>query len=155
VIHVDYYEGPDALPHAKDCAAIHKAAFSASGARGWTETEFKSLLERHSTFLLKAQYGFLLADLVVDEAEILTIAVAPDYQGQKIGRALMSNFDDICRYRNVNRCILEVAEDNYAAKNLYHMFNFEQFTLREGYFKRENSLISALVMIRTTDPETK
>jgi len=136
VIHVDYYEGPDALPHAKDCAAIHKAAFS-------------------STFLLKAQYGFLLADLVVDEAEILTIAVAPDYQGQKIGRALMSNFDDICRYRNVNRCILEVAEDNYAAKNLYHMFNFEQFTLREGYFKRENSLISALVMIRTTDPETK
>jgi len=148
---VEYYAGAEALTFSDECARIHRAAFSASGARGWSAHELDSLLQRDSTFLLKTQQGFLLADLIGDEAEILTIAVAPNYQGQKIGRALMSKLDETCRYRNVNKCILEVAKDNSAAKNLYFAFNYHEIAIREGYFKRDNGEIDALIMIKTFD----
>ena len=77
-MNVGYYTGADALTFADECSAIHRSAFSVSGMRGWTSEEIGALLQRESTFLLKTSYGFLLADLLVDEVEILTIAVSPD-----------------------------------------------------------------------------
>ncbi len=148
-MHVGYYVGADAFTFARECAAIHSAAFLPTGTRGWTTNEFESLFERDSTFLLRTSHGFLVADLIVDEVEILSIAVVPEHQGQKIGRALMTKLDSICTCRNVNKCLLEVASDNIAAISLYNMFGFRQFSIREGYFKRDNQYVSALMMTKT------
>jgi len=129
---VDYYSGRDAQSFAEECAAIHTAAFSAFGTRGWSTDEIKSLFERGTTFLLKNPHGFLIADLLINEVEILTIAVAPAHQGQKIGYALLRK--------------LEVAEDNFSAIGLYKGFNYQKFAIRESYFKRKNSSVAALLM---------
>lgn len=145
---VIYYTGKEALTYVRECARLHSAAFSPLGARGWTANEFESLLRRGSTFLLKADHGFLLADLIADEVEILTVVVAPDHQGQSIGRALMSKLDETCRCRNVYKSNLEVAEDNNAAISLYIAFNYKQLAIRDGYFKRKSGAVAALVMTK-------
>ena len=145
-MNVGYYTGADALTFADECSAIHRSAFSVSGMRGWTSEEIGALLQRESTFLLKTSYGFLLADLLVDEVEILTIAVSPDYQGQKLGRALMTKLDDFGTYRKVIKASLEVALDNFSAISMYKAFNFQKIAIRERYFKKENGSVDALMM---------
>lgn len=147
-MNVSYYSGTDALPFVDECAAIHNAAFSVSGARGWTADEIESLFKRETTFLLKTSHGFLLADLIIDEVEILTVAVLPDHQGRKIGRTLMTKLDDICACRKVNKLMLEVAIDNISAIRLYKAFNFQQITIRERYFKRVNGSADAVIMTK-------
>ena len=146
---VEYWAGADALPFSENCASIHTAAFLATGARGWTINEFEDLFRRESIFLLKTENGFLLADSILDEVEILVVAVDPSNQRQKIGHALMNKLDETNRCCNINRCILEVAEDNVAALNLYRAFNYRQFAIRESYFKTKNGPVAALMMSKT------
>jgi len=143
---VSYYSGADALPFAEDCAAIHTAAFAASGSRGWSVDEFTSLLQRDTVFLLKTTSGLLIADLIVGEVEVLTVAVHPNEQNKGIGSAILQKLDNVCTCRNVTKCFLEVATDNIAAKNLYHAFSFKKIAIRERYYTRGVTAISAMVM---------
>lgn len=147
-MNVLYFSGTEATQFSEECASIHQRAFSAKGERGWGSNEIESLFRRPSTFLLKAPNGFLLADLTGIEAEIITVAVHPHHQGQQIGSALMSKLDEICRCRNVIKCILEVAEDNDPAIKLYVAFDFEQFAIRKRYFKRQSDSVDALMMAK-------
>jgi ribosomal-protein-alanine N-acetyltransferase len=138
--------GPQALDQAKPCAALHTAAFAASGARGWSENEMQDLLARPSTTLLTLPGGFLLTEIIDDEAEIITFAVDPARQGQGLGTALLDSFCNICRCRSVTRCILEVAENNTNAIRVYEIYNFKKISLRKNYFRLNIGRVGAIVM---------
>jgi ribosomal-protein-alanine N-acetyltransferase len=62
--------------------------------------------------------------MIDGEAEILSIGVTPDRQRQGVGKRLLQHFFDYGASRNMAKALLEVAEDNVPALELYQRFWF-------------------------------
>ena len=90
--------------------------------------------------------GFLLATMIDDEAEILSIGVTPERQRQGVGKRLLQRFFDYGASRNMAKALLEAADDNVAALELYHDFGFAEFGRRKDYYKQGNQKIDAIMM---------
>jgi [ribosomal protein S18]-alanine N-acetyltransferase len=90
--------------------------------------------------------GYLLATIIDDEAEILSIGVAPDWQRQGVGKRLLQRFFDYGASRNMAKAVLEVAEDNVPALGLYRDYGFAEFGRRKNYYKQGNQKIDAIMM---------
>jgi len=145
-MNIEILSSPEARKYAESCALIHRNAFCSTGTRSWTVEEFSNLLDRKTILLLRTDLAFLLVDIIMDEAEIITFAVQFNKKRQGLGRALLKSFFDECTCRKVNNCTLEVAEDNVAAIRIYELCNFEIISIRNRYFKRKDGYVSALVM---------
>ena len=78
-------------------------------------------------------FGFILARRIVQECEILTFAVKPDFQGKGIGRLLLRRLLEEMEIP----IFLEVATDNLAAISLYESEGFEVLTVRRNYYEAE------------------
>src|SRR5512143_3140715 len=75
-------------------AALHRAAFAPLGERTWTRQDVAELLASPGVrgVVLQCEgkdIGFALGRVAADEAELLTIAVVPDYRRRGAGRALL------------------------------------------------------------------
>jgi [ribosomal protein S18]-alanine N-acetyltransferase len=126
-------------------AALHAAAFVTP--RPWTVAELRDLLSSPLVFgLTEGEAGFLLGRVVADEAELLTIAVAPDARRQGLGRKLVAGFLAEARLRGATQAFLEVAAPNTAARQLYLSQGFVASGLRKGYYHGPEGRLDALVM---------
>ncbi|KLK93900.1 GCN5 family acetyltransferase [Microvirga vignae] len=131
-------------------AAIHGASF----ARPWSTLEFERLLAERGVvgdglFLRSAPkpIGFVLSRLVLDEAEILTVAIAPEARGKGLSIPLLERHLDELSRRGVRMVHLEVEEGNDPAIALYRRFDFKETGRREGYYqKADGSRVAALTM---------
>jgi ribosomal-protein-alanine N-acetyltransferase len=126
--------GPSVAPI---LAAIHREAFDP----GWSETNIRELVSSPGAFALVAEdegapLAFVIARTAVDEAEILTLATLPAARRRGLARALMSRAADLARERGARRLLLEVGEDNPAARALYDTLGFETVGRRRGYYAR-------------------
>lgn len=128
-------------------AATHAAAFTRS--RPWSKAEFTALMQNAACFTSGGPVCFALARVILDEAELLTIATHPDRQRHGLARACMVDWQATARQRGASRAFLEVASDNLAAIALYRSGGFETCGLRPGYYTRPGSIrVDALVMAR-------
>ena len=128
-------------------AAIHKAAFTQS--RPWGAEEFTSLLAHPSVFACGDSRTFALVRVIVDEAELLTIATHPLFQRQGHARAVMAAWQAEAAKRGATHGFLEVASDNAAARQLYHACGFAETGLRKGYYLRGDAQAAdAVIMAR-------
>ena len=126
-------------------AALHDAAFP--DARGWTTEEFSDLLASPHVFLVDCDDGFAIGRAVADEAELLTIAVAPTARRLGLGRTLMARFEAAAHARGADRVFLEVADDNSPARALYESVGYARVGTRPVYYSRPDaSPVDALVM---------
>lgn len=117
---------------AKACAALHATCFTTP--RPWSEDEFTSLLDSPLTVFCGDAKGFALGRVVVDEAELLTIAVAPENRRDGHGRHLLNSFLDQSQTRGAETCFLEVAANNAAALALYRSLKFQETGRRLKYY---------------------
>ena len=90
--------------------------------------------------------GYLLANIVVDEAEILSIAVSPDYRNLGKGTNLLQHFNAFIAAKDVKTVFLEVAADNKEALTLYRAQGFSEFSRRLAYYKRIDNRCDAVKM---------
>lgn len=126
-------------------AALHDAAFP--DARGWTTEEFSSLLASPRVFLVECNDGFAIGRAVADEAELLTIAVAPTARRQGLGRILLARFEAAADTHGARRVFLEVAADNSPARALYESAGYVRIGTRPAYYARPGAIpATALVM---------
>lgn len=124
-------------------AALHAASFVQE--RPWSAQEFATLLANPLTHLETHPHGFALWRGVADEAELLTIAVAPAQQGQGIGGRLMQLWMSEAA-KTCTSAFLEAASDNASAIALYTRQGFEIIATRTGYYHRPDSRADALIM---------
>jgi [ribosomal protein S18]-alanine N-acetyltransferase len=82
-----------------------------------------------------AGYGGLLAPATSDEADIQTLAVAPNARRQGLGRRIMNALLEEARLRGVREVFLEVRADNPTARALYDSLGFEQIAVRAKYYQ--------------------
>ena len=126
-------------------ADIHAAAFR--NARPWGAEEFQSLLSSDHVFVVAAENGFAMARVVVDEVELLTIAVHPIAQGKGIGRTLLTSFETASQTRGARHGFLEVAEDNIPAQRLYSGSGWSESGRRKAYYARQaGEFVDALLL---------
>jgi ribosomal-protein-alanine N-acetyltransferase len=125
--------------HAEDCAAIHAGSF----AHPWTAQEIEALAAGSTAFGAVALdpakldlRGFVLSRQAVDEAEILTIAVASSWRGYGVGRELLAEHLRQAARRGVRAMFLEVDPDNASAIALYGKFGFAKVGERKGYYRK-------------------
>lgn len=115
-------------------AALHAQCFD-DAPRPWSAREFDDLLAQPQTFLLTRPHGFLLARVILDEAELLTLGVAPDARRLGLGRDLTAEFAATSRQRGAASAFLEVAADNTPARALYAALGWQQAGIRRGYYR--------------------
>ncbi len=141
--------GPD---FASVLFALHRDSFD----HPWSEAELTSLMQTGALTLLAAAgevpVGFIMVRTVLDEAEILTLAVSPARRGCGFGRKLLEAGAESLARSGVVRLSLEVAQDNPAARALYKTSGFEQVGRRKAYYSRPDGDVDALVMQRTLMP---
>lgn len=75
--------------------------------------------------------GYLIANQMADESELLRVAVTEEHRQKGIGKCLLKYYlTDI----HGNRYFLEVRESNAAARRLYEMFGYKALGLRKAYY---------------------
>ena len=154
-----------------EAAALHAAAFPAPWEQRWDREALAELLAAPGAFGLMAQpvseavpdraaaplpaQGFVLARVAADEAEIITIAVAPQARRRGIGTALIEAATREAASRGAARLFLEVAEDNFPARRLYDELGFLPVGKRRAYYARGAlPAVAALMMHRAIDAAT-
>ena len=88
---------------------------------------------------------------VVDEAELLTIAVAPSQQRNGLGGLMLREIIASAAAQQLRKIFLEVRVSNAAAIALYRASGFVEIGLRRGYYQnaegREDALLMACELI--------
>lgn len=136
--------------HAAALAAIHARAF----ARPWDELELERLLADRAVLADglfvgrdREPAGFVLSRRVLDEAEILTVALRPDLRGQGCARGLLRRHLETLATAGVRTVHLEVEEGNAPALALYRRAGFQETGRRAGYYpKPDGTRAAALIM---------
>jgi ribosomal-protein-alanine N-acetyltransferase len=137
------------LGDAPEFARLHAACFQ----RGWSEEEFARLLIEqnvvaHRARIAKAVAGFILSRQAVDEAEILSIAVAAAYRRRGLARRILDLHLRRLAGLGVRTVLLEVDEDNAPARRLYARAGFHEVGRREGYYVRPGGPPSRALVLR-------
>lgn len=91
-----------------------------------------------SEILSRRVVGYAGLWLMVDEAHITAIAVAPPYRGFGIGELLMLGMADIARDIGAHYLTLEVRASNTLAQNLYRKYGFKETGVRRRYYSDNN-----------------
>ena len=128
--------------HAEALAAIHRAAFP-PGAQ-WGADVMALQLGLPGVFgWIDGAGGMVLARVAGDEAEILTLAVAPEAQGMGLGGRLLRAAMVEAAGRGAVSIVLEVGEQNKVGRLLYSRAGFAWVGRRRLYY---GGVEDALVM---------
>lgn len=135
-------------------AALYALAFRDP----WPEPSVRELMATPGTWGLIASppsdgadsiepAGFLLARLILDEAEILSLGVDPMQQRQGIARALVTACIQRVADAGGTSIFLEVGTDNPNAQALYTDTGFVEVGRRKQYYRRaDGTKVDALIM---------
>lgn len=128
---------------AEEMAAIHAACFD----RPWSADALARLVAEPGVGTIRGEGGFLIWRVAADEAEILTLAVAPETRRQGLGAALVEAAVLAVGGLGVRRLHLEVAESNHPARALYAQAGFVQTGRRERYYPTPDGGSEAAVLL--------
>lgn len=125
------------ISHVPQIAALERACFSDP----WSERSILSELDNPLSLWLTAVdgdrvAGYIGSQTVLEESDMLNLAVSPDYRRQGIGRALVMTLIDRLRQQGSRSITLEVRASNLPAGRLYESLGFSQAGLRKGYYEK-------------------
>jgi ribosomal-protein-alanine N-acetyltransferase len=135
---------------AASCAGLHRTSF----AHPWSAAEFEALLNDPACAadgidIKSSLAAFILSRRAADEAEVLTIVVAPSSRRHGHGQRLLAAHLARLAALRVKNLFLEVDEANLAALALYRRFGFSVEGRRKSYYaKAEGKAGDALIMRR-------
>lgn len=106
---------------------------------GWSEKGFCDWLQNENTVIFKAVcdgeiIGFINGSWVLDEAELLNIAVEEKARRNGVAQMLLKTFEGFLAEIKIKMIFLEVREKNHAAINFYEKHCFEKNGLRKNYY---------------------
>lgn len=132
--------------------ALERECFS----HPWTPRQFREEMGDHGRgrlVVLRRPYerddpgrgivAYCAFHVVVDELEVLNLAVRPAERGWGTARRLLSLVLDMGARRGARTALLEVRQSNSRALQLYRSFGFQVVATRRGYYSspREDALV--------------
>lgn len=135
---------PLAAEHVAQIAKLERVCFSDP----WSENSIASELNNRLSFWLVATcgetvLGYVGSQIVLGEADMMNLAVSPEYRRTGLGEQLVNALIKGLKERDCHCLLLEVRTSNVAAISLYQKLGFEQVGRRPGYYfhPREDALI--------------
>ena len=130
--------------HVAAVAALERVCFSDP----WSEQSVRSELTNPLSLWLTALdgdtvAGYVGSQTVLDEADIMNVAVAPEYRRRGIARQLLDRLRDLLAAQGIRSLTLEVRASNEPAIALYESLGYVQVGRRPNYYfkPREDALI--------------
>ncbi|MBJ8419925.1 ribosomal protein S18-alanine N-acetyltransferase [Acinetobacter courvalinii] len=118
----------------------------------WNKQQFQeSLASYQCTVYEQADQvvGFCILQPVLDEANLLLMAIHPSQQGKGLGYKLLDQSIQQLK-NNPIQIFLEVRESNTAAIRLYEKTGFHQIDVRKNYYPNpDGSREHAVIMVKT------
>ena len=117
----------------------------------WTFKQFEDAVTAYQSTVIEVKgqvVGFCILQPVLDEANLLLMAIDPAQQGQGLGYQLLEA-SVVMLKNNPVQIFLEVRESNQAAIKLYEKSGFHQIDLRKNYYPNANgSREHAIIMVK-------
>ncbi len=130
--------------HVTQIAELERLCFSDP----WSENSIASeLLNPLSLWLVALDgdtvAGYIGSQTVLDESDMMNVAVHPQYRRQGIAQALVQELALRLKEKGSRWLTLEVRASNEPAKSLYEKLGFTQVGCRKNYYRnpREDALI--------------
>ena len=130
--------------HVAQVAALEKLCFRDP----WSENSVASELNNALSLWLVAVdgervAGYVGSQTVMDESDMMNVAVHPDYRKQGIATALILGLVEELRKRGSRSLTLEVRASNETAISVYSKLDFQEVGRRKNYYRnpREDALI--------------
>jgi ribosomal-protein-alanine N-acetyltransferase len=124
--------------------AVEQQSFTVPWSRAGFVAEMKNEL---SYYLVMVESGKIIGYagmwIIVDEAHVTNVAIAPEHRGQKLGEKLMAALIEHAKSRGAVSMTLEVRTTNTVAQSLYAKFGFASRGIRRNYYTdtQEDALI--------------
>lgn len=120
----------------------------------WSRGNFTDALSSDYRCVVDEERGQIVSYAVlmpvVDEAELLNIAVVATQQRKGRGRAMLVAQQQWARQQGVQRIFLEVRMSNLSAMALYRALGFAEIGMRRAYYQnalgREDAMAMACVL---------
>lgn len=135
-----------------EVASLEASVFPENSA--WSRQSFEnSLADGYDAWVLRNTAGLLIGYSVcmkvLDETQLLTIAVDKMQQGKGYGKQLMGDLIARAKRLGAVSLFLEVRPSNLSARHVYQKMGFEQVGLRKQYYRtdtaeREDALVLRL-----------
>ena len=132
------------IEYAPLLAELHGRCFPV----GWSKKEMENLLGLPSTIAWVTEDSFLICSHVLDEMEILTIAVLPNKRKQHLASHLLEELMIYAQNHEVHKIFLEVSAKNKPAQGLYAKFGFVQTGIRKAYYSTPTGSEDALCLVK-------
>ena len=105
----------------------------------WSEAALRSEVSNMMAYYGVLEYENIIAAyggmwVVLGEAHITNVAVAPQYRKLGFGREIMLHLMRMAVGKKATAMTLEVRESNTVAQNLYFSLGFERVGERKGYY---------------------
>jgi len=131
--------------HVAQVAALEKLCF---GTEAWSEKSVASELENKLALWIVADedgkvLGYVGSQTVMEETDMMNIAVHPDCRKQGIATGLIVGLVGALKQLGSHSLTLEVRASNVPAIALYEKMGFLQVGLRKNYYRnpKEDALI--------------
>lgn len=122
-----------------EIANLHKLCFPN---KPWSASDFADL-KKSGCEIIMSQNGFAVWRNVADEAEIITIGVAPDARRNGIASAMLVIIEKNVKNQDVKKIFLEVASNNIAGKKLYENNGYKTVGIRPKYYDGVDAILMA------------
>jgi ribosomal-protein-alanine N-acetyltransferase len=116
-------------------AELEKICFRSPWSEGALRSEMGNIIAYYGVMEYAGEiiaYGGMW--VFFGEAHITNVAVAPEFRGRGLGRAMMLHLMRTALHKKADAMTLEVRETNAVAQNLYASLGFEKAGERKGYY---------------------
>jgi len=146
-------------------ATLHAACFAqGTGGAVWSASDIAEVLGIPGSFARLAvagarqrptgeppstalPVGLVLARVVAEDCEILSLGVAPPWRRRGVGQRLLNAVLEEARCLGARAVFLEVAEDNAAARAFYLAESFARIGRRPKYYRRAGAVPAAALVL--------
>jgi ribosomal-protein-alanine N-acetyltransferase len=141
-----------------DIMTVMAGAFSAAYGEAWTQAQCLGILDLPRVWVTLARIddqpvGFALSRTVVDEAELLLLAVSPAFRRRGVGTALVHRTLAVAAASGARLLHLEVRDGNFAHQ-LYNRVGFDEVGRRRDYYRgRGGELFDAISLSVRLSPD--
>ncbi|MDL2296052.1 ribosomal protein S18-alanine N-acetyltransferase [Lachnospiraceae bacterium OttesenSCG-928-E19] len=121
----------------KEIADVEKKVFSDA----WSEKGILETFRQPNAIILVAQkndriQGYFILYHILNEGEILRIAVCDEARGKGIGSQLILEAEKRCKKLGVEKLLLDVRESNEIARKFYKRHGFVEDGIRRDFYRK-------------------